>query len=113
MALNLLDLPAGGDGEDEYLTVIDGSDDFFAPHGSALDAGLVDPDGDTSLPESGDEILNPLPIGRAVTDKNFLRHEFVAAERKTMNLLQEGQPWNMRIRFAVGKETGHREQKTG
>jgi hypothetical protein len=39
--------------------------------------------------------------------KNSKRPEFVAAERKSMNLLQEGQPWNMRIRFAVGKETGH------
>ena len=72
----------GGDGKDEYLAVIDGSDDFLAPHGSTLNAGLVDPDGDTGLPKPGDEILNPLPIGRAVTDKNFLRHEFVAAERK-------------------------------
>ena len=96
----------GGDSEDENLAVVDGADNFLAPHGGALDAGLVDPDSDPGLPEPGDEILNPIAVGRAVTDKNFLRHEFVAAERKTMNLLQEGQPWNMRIRFAVGKETG-------
>ena len=72
----------GGDGEDKYLAVIDGADDFLAPHGGALDAGFVDPDSDTGLPKPGNEILNPPPIGRAVTDKNFLRHEFVAAERK-------------------------------
>jgi len=72
----------GGDGKDEYLAVVDGADDFLAPHGGALDAGLVYPDGDTGLPEQGDKILNPFPIGRAVTDENFLRHEIVAAERK-------------------------------
>ena len=48
----------GGDGKDEYLAVVDGADDFLAPHGGALDAGLVYPDGDTGLLEPGDKILN-------------------------------------------------------
>ena len=72
----------GGDGEDENLAVVDGADNFLAPDGGALDAGLVDPDSDTGVPEPGDKILNPFPIGRAVTEKNFLRPEIVAAERK-------------------------------
>ena len=42
----------GGDGEDEYLAVVDGTDDFLAPHGGALDAGFVDPDSYTGLAES-------------------------------------------------------------
>ena len=75
--------------------MVDGADDFLAPHGGSLDAGFVDPDGDTSLPKPGDEILNPLPIGRAVTDENFLCH-VNRCGAKAMNLLQKGQPWNMR-----------------
>ena len=64
----------GGDGEDEDIAVVDGADDFLAPHGGALDAGFVDPYGDASLTEARHQVLNALPIGRAVADEYFLCH---------------------------------------
>ena len=52
--------------------MVDGTDDFLTPHGGVLNADLVDPDGYISLPKSVDKILNPIPIGRALTNENFL-----------------------------------------
>jgi len=64
----------GGDGEDEYLAVVDGADDFLTPHGGTLDADLVNPHGDANLTEVRHQVLNALPVGRAVADKYFLCH---------------------------------------
>ena len=63
-----------GDGEDEHLAATDGGDDFLAPHGGALDAHLVDPDGDAGGAEALDEVEDSGAILRGVADEDFGSH---------------------------------------